>query len=460
MNRNRPRLMFVATRLLLDACALVLALQAAYATRFHWAFFTDWFPVTKGIPSLDLYQHSFLILLPFFLVIFHLSGSYRSTLQTAYDEFIQVLQAVVWCALLSVAVTYAFRNTDYSRIVTALWTLYAALFVFGLRELHKIFFRKLTLRFAGPQRALVIGKGKAMDAIRSMSKNEPFVKPIYLEDVPSPTVLRQRIVADRISNVILIQGPVHAGQILELSRVCEDLDVECQVVPDLFEIRRGEIIFNGFCGLPTFHIRPLSLHGGNYVLKRGFDLCVSLALLAVFSVPILIVAILIKLDSKGPILYTQDRMGWRGRTFKVYKFRTMVQDADARLEKIKHLSDRPGPVFKMKKDPRITKVGKFLRKFSIDELPQILNVIRGDMSLVGPRPQVLWEAAVYDDHAKKRLRILPGITGLWQVSGRAHLSYEEMIDLDVYYLENWSLGLDLKILLRTLPAVFAKEGAY
>src|SRR5262249_17363998 len=135
-------------------------------------------------------------------------------------------------------------------------------------------------------------------------------------------------------------------------------------------------------------------------------------------------------------------------------------DADAHLEKLKARSDRSGPVFKMKDDPRITRVGKWLRKFSIDEIPQIINVLKGDMSLVGPRPQVLWEAAHYDDHAKKRLRILPGITGLWQVSGRASLSYEEMIDLDIFYLENWSLGLDLKILIRTLPAVFKSEGAY
>ena len=138
----------------------------------------------------------------------------------------------------------------------------------------------------------------------------------------------------------------------------------------------------------------------------------------------------------------------------------MVADADDHIEKLKHLSDRSGPVFKMKNDPRITRVGSWLRKLSLDELPQIFNVLKGDMSLVGPRPQVLWEAAHYDEHAKKRLRIKPGITGLWQVSGRAALSYEEMINLDIFYLENWSLGLDLKILLRTLPAVFEKEGAY
>ena len=225
-------------------------------------------------------------------------------------------------------------------------------------------------------------------------------------------------------------------------------------------MRRGEIIVDGFYGLPTFHIKSASLHGTDYFLKRAFDVAISLVVLTGLFIPLLIVSLLIRIDTPGPIFFTQDRMGLRGCNFKLFKFRTMVVDADLHIEKLKHLSDRTGPVFKMKNDPRITNVGRWLRASSIDEIPQIINVLKGDMSLVGPRPQVLWEAAHYDDLAKKRLRVMPGITGLWQVSGRAALSYEEMINLDIYYLENWSLGLDLKILLRTLPAIFAREGAY
>jgi lipopolysaccharide/colanic/teichoic acid biosynthesis glycosyltransferase len=138
----------------------------------------------------------------------------------------------------------------------------------------------------------------------------------------------------------------------------------------------------------------------------------------------------------------------------------MVQNADNLLEKYKSQSEREGPVFKMSNDPRITRIGKLLRRYSLDELPQIINVLKGDMSLVGPRPQVLWEAKAYDDWSKRRLRVLPGITGLWQVSGRAALSYKEMIELDIYYIENWSLGLDINIIFRTIPAVLTKQGAY
>ncbi len=138
----------------------------------------------------------------------------------------------------------------------------------------------------------------------------------------------------------------------------------------------------------------------------------------------------------------------------------MVNDADMRLKDIIKHSERIGPVFKMRKDPRVTRAGKFLRKYSIDEIPQLFNVLKGDMSLVGPRPQVLWETAVYNEEAKRRLNILPGITGLWQISGRSDLSYEEMIRLDLYYLENWTPGFDIKILIKTLPVVLLRKGAY
>jgi lipopolysaccharide/colanic/teichoic acid biosynthesis glycosyltransferase len=151
-------------------------------------------------------------------------------------------------------------------------------------------------------------------------------------------------------------------------------------------------------------------------------------------------------------------MGKGGKEFSFLKFRTMILGADDMLEKLKPLSEREGPVFKMKNDPRITRVGKFLRKYSLDELPQLFNVLRGDMSLVGPRPQVLWEAAYYDEWAKRRLQVMPGITGLWQVSGRTALSYDEMIRLDLYYIENWSFELDLKILLQTFLVIIRGEG--
>jgi exopolysaccharide biosynthesis polyprenyl glycosylphosphotransferase len=460
MRRLHVRTFFVLSLVLLDACALILSFDGAYWTRFSWPFFLQHLPVTKGVPPLDLYRQTLWALLPMWLGVFSYVRLYHDQMESAYDEFVHVLKGVCLCAILTTAMSFAFKGVEYSRLVIGLWATFSTIFAFFLREVDKVLFRQLMLRTSGPQKVLVVGKGKALDVLRRTSQQQPFLKTFFLDSISSMTALEEELRKKQISELLLVQGSVAAQTILEAARLCEALQVDLKVVPDILEMRRGEIIFDGFCGLPTFQIKPASLYGTNYLLKRAFDVTVSLAILSVTIIPLLFISLLIRLDTPGPILFTQDRMGLRGRKFKVFKFRTMVSNADDYMEKLKHLSDRSGPVFKMKDDPRVTYVGNWLRKFSIDELPQILNVLTGDMSLVGPRPQVLWEAAHYDDNAKKRLRVMPGITGLWQVSGRASLSYEEMINLDIYYLENWSLGLDLKILLRTLPAIFAREGAY
>jgi exopolysaccharide biosynthesis polyprenyl glycosylphosphotransferase len=247
---------------------------------------------------------------------------------------------------------------------------------------------------------------------------------------------------------------------VDVAGFCDDRGVSCRLIPDIMEIRMGEILIDDSLGVPTFQLKQVSLHGTAFVTKRIMDVTVAILVIGFLFIPLFTIAVLIKLTSKGPIFHRQPRVGYRQRTFQFLKFRSMVHNAEALLAKLKSQSDRQGPVFKMKNDPRVTWIGKFIRRYSLDELPQLLNVLRGEMSLVGPRPQVLWEAASYDDWARKRLNVLPGITGLWQVSGRAELTYEEMIDLDIYYVEHWSAGLDIKILLKTLPAILFAKGAY
>lgn len=461
MIRYTQRLYFLISLALLDLAAISLAFEAAYWVRFYWPPFLAEFPAVKGVPEIGLYHDALMPLLPVCLIVFNHAGFYKESLLSAYDELIQVMRGVAQCALLAMAMSFiSYRGTEYSRLVVALWAFIGVAFVYLLREINKALFRFLHYRLAGPERVLVIGKGKLLDVIRDMAVHQPFAKATYLDHLPSHADLESLLSTTHISEVILLQGPIQSQSILATAQICERLGIPCKVVPDLLEMRRGEIIMDGFCGLPTFTIKSLSLYGTNYILKRSFDICLSLIILVFFSIPLVVIAVLIWFDSDGPVLFTQDRMGFHGKKFKLFKFRTMDVDADSHIDQLRHLSDRSGPVFKMKNDPRITRFGRVLRNFSLDELPQIINVLKGDMSLVGPRPQVLWEAAAYDEHAKRRLRIKPGITGLWQVSGRAALSYEEMINLDIFYLENWSLGLDLKILLRTIPAIFAKEGAY
>lgn len=195
-------------------------------------------------------------------------------------------------------------------------------------------------------------------------------------------------------------------------------------------------------------------------IKRVFDILVSIVLIILLSPLWLIVAIIIKIESKGPVIFKQIRVGENERHFMFYKFRTMRHGAEKLKDSLKHLSDIDGPVFKIKRDPRITRVGKFLRKSSIDELPQLFNILKGDMTLVGPRPPVPEEVKKYGKRERGRLTVRPGLTGLWQVSGRNDISFVEWVELDLYYIKYRSLILDLKILIRTIPAVLSGKGAY
>ncbi|MGY3564822.1 sugar transferase [Sinomonas sp. RB5] len=232
------------------------------------------------------------------------------------------------------------------------------------------------------------------------------------------------------------------------------------LAPALTDVAGPRIHMQPVGGLPLIHVTTPKLEGGKAALKRTLDIVASVALLAVLGLPMLAVAAAVKLDSPGPALFRQTRIGRAGVSFKMLKFRSMVVDAEARLSALRSLNEGAGLLFKMKHDPRVTHLGRILRRFSIDELPQLINVLRGEMSLVGPRPPLPAEVAGYDDFAHRRLLVKPGVTGLWQVSGRSDLSWEEAIRLDLSYVENWSLAQDLVILLRTARAVLGKTGAY
>lgn len=232
------------------------------------------------------------------------------------------------------------------------------------------------------------------------------------------------------------------------------------MAPALTDIAGPRIHTQQVAGLPLIHVTTPTLEAGQRVAKRLFDL-VAAGLLLLFASPaMMLVAILIKLDSAGPVLFRQERVGMEGKHFHMLKFRSMVLDAEDRLAELTRNNEGSGPLFKMKNDPRVTRIGGFLRRFSVDELPQLLNVISGSMSLVGPRPPLPREVEAYESDVRRRLLVKPGLTGLWQVSGRSNLSWQDSVRLDLYYVENWSLAGDLVIILRTVRAVFGSNGAY
>jgi exopolysaccharide biosynthesis polyprenyl glycosylphosphotransferase len=212
--------------------------------------------------------------------------------------------------------------------------------------------------------------------------------------------------------------------------------------------------------VPLFTLRPPVFEGIDYAVKRSFDLVLSVAGLILLSPILLTIAAAIKLSSRGPVIYRSVRPGMAGKPFSCFKFRTMREHADQIQADLEPLNEKSGALFKIRHDPRLTKVGRVLRRFSLDELPQLVNVVRGEMSLVGPRPLPMRDFERLEEWHKKRYLVLPGITGLWQVSGRSELDFDDLVRLDFLYLERWSMFLDLSILLKTIPAVFSRRGAF
>jgi exopolysaccharide biosynthesis polyprenyl glycosylphosphotransferase len=241
----------------------------------------------------------------------------------------------------------------------------------------------------------------------------------------------------------------------------ETMDVDLVVAPGVVDVAGGRLTLRPLAGFPLLHVEKPQYEGTQRFQKRSFDFCFSLAALIATAPLLVAAAVLIKATSRGPVLYRAERIGIDGKPFTMFKLRTMVEDADNQIQHLLPLNESAGGVlFKIRQDPRVTPVGRILRRFSIDELPQFLNVLKQDMSVVGPRPPLRREVENYDGEVKRRLLVKPGVTGLWQVSGRSDLSWEDSVRLDLSYVDNWSMAGDLVIIARTLKAVLTSDGAY
>lgn len=286
------------------------------------------------------------------------------------------------------------------------------------------------------------------------------------EDVPGPILGASEDIAHvvdefEIDRVLLASSIASHEEMLDLVRSVRRPDVQVSIVPRYFEIFTSHAILDDIEGMPVVTLPPMRLGRSSRLLKRSFDVVASGLALLLLSPLFAAVALAVRLDSAGPAIYRQPRRGRMGRTFRIAKFRTMSVDAEAKRSEMLHMNEMDGPLFKIKgADPRVTRVGAFLRRTSIDELPQLWNVFKGEMSLVGPRPFVVYEADQITGWASRRLDMTPGITGLWQVLGRNDIPFDEMTKLDYLYVTNWSLWWDLKILCQTIPVVLAKRGAY
>jgi exopolysaccharide biosynthesis polyprenyl glycosylphosphotransferase len=325
-----------------------------------------------------------------------------------------------------------------------------------------------------PRRTLIVGAGATGRLIESKIAAHPdynlqvvgFLADATAtggEDVLGAAADLTRVIDEHEIDWVVLAGADsahHYEETLEMVRRVRRPDVHLSIVPSYFELFASNATIEDLQGIPVVSLPPMRLSRSARILKRSFDLAASLLGLLVVSPLLLVTAIAIKLDSRGPVFFRQVRNGRGGEAFKIIKFRSMVDGAEGQRFELAHLNQMDGPLFKIQADPRITRTGALLRKWRIDELPQLINVVRGEMSLVGPRPFVVHEADKITGWAGRRLESLPGITGLWQVLGGNDLSFEEMVKLDYVYTTNWSLWWDIKILFQTLPVVLGRRGAY
>jgi exopolysaccharide biosynthesis polyprenyl glycosylphosphotransferase len=270
-----------------------------------------------------------------------------------------------------------------------------------------------------------------------------------------------RVLAELHPDELIVSG-VDLGEVefLDLVEQANRRGVKVRIAPTTTELLTQRAEYVAGQGVPLFELRPPVFAGLDWATKRLFDIVVSMGIIIIGAPVWVLIALAVKLDSPGPIFYRDRRVGLAEGQFGMFKFRSMYIDAGERQAGLEASNEASGPLFKIKDDPRVTRVGGFLRRYSIDELPQVLNVVRGEMSLVGPRPLPLRDYVQLEDWHRKRYLVLPGMTGLWQVSGRIELTFDDLVRLDFYYLENWSIWLDISILTKTLPAVLARRGAY
>jgi exopolysaccharide biosynthesis polyprenyl glycosylphosphotransferase len=363
--------------------------------------------------------------------------------------------------------------------LTALfWAVAIALLLTSRAIARAVMSRRFTVR----ERTLIVGAGQVGSEIaRKLGRrpeyglevigfldDEPLHDPLRAADEGPPQLggtsrIEHVLDAYRVERVIFAFSRLPAREQIELFQRCMELGVQVDIVPRLYEVIGSRMQVHDVEGLPLVGLRVPRLSRSSRLLKRSLDLVLSVVLLVVFAPVLAYAALRIKLESPGPVLFWQERMGSGDKRFRIVKFRTMHFDAEERKAELEHLNkhSEDGPrMFKIPGDPRITPFGRFLRRWSIDELPQLWNVLRGEMSLVGPRPLILAEDENVVGAGRQRLRLTPGVTGLWQVLGRSDIPFREMITLDYLYVTNWSLWGDIKLLARTVPRVLQKTGAY
>lgn len=401
---------------------------------------------------------------------------YLGVREGALDEFFKVCKSVLYSALAVAFLSYLFRINLFSRFVFATYIIFTVMALWAWRLLKLRVVLSLLKRGYMQKNLLIVGAGEVGKMVAEELRSRPglgyrvvgFVdddvnkigKSVAGVEVAGSSGEIEDILARTCAEEILITIPSERELTNSIIAKVRRYNLHIRIVPEMFNLVTTSVEVGRLGPVPYMRILKTPMRGVPLLLKRLFDVTVSAVGLIFISPVLLVTAAAVKLDSPGPVIFKQKRVGKNGKTFDFYKFRSMVADAERLRAELAAANEADGPVFKIRDDPRVTRVGRFIRKYSIDELPQLFNVIKGDMSLVGPRPPLPSEVEEYGNIEWRRLEVIPGITGLWQVSGRSEISFHKWMELDIYYIENWSFWLDLKILLQTIPVVLLGKGAY
>ena len=459
----------IALRVIADGIAISTALFLASIIRFE---------IMAEAPAAELdYTLLIAIAVPIGLLLFWVYGLYepRQVLGPV-NEFKQVFHGVVAGVVLMFLSDSAF-NLQLSRG----WAFIALLSGFVIVGGERLVLRKalhfMRRRGGDLTRTIVLGTNhEALTMARTLEREKWLGYDIvgFVDDdgpsgdefvdqarVIGKTSEIRELIEDRHVGLVLVAATAfEAGRLNRLFWELQSMDVDLQITSGTLDLMASRMIIQSVAGVPLLYVRRTGMDRTQRTLKRAIDIWGAFFGLLLLSPLLAFIALWIKKDSDGGAFFKQVRVGREGRLFTCWKFRTMVKDAEQKRAELEHLSEGPGLLFKLKEDPRVTKAGKFLRRYSLDELPQLWNVLRGDMSLVGPRPAIPIEVEQYDDWVTNRLQVKPGLTGLWQVSGRTDTTFSDYVRYDLFYIQNWSLSLDLWILWRTLRAVLTAEGAH
>lgn len=416
-----------------------------------------------------------LVVVSSILVVIVFAGFYLYSVGrlTAADEFRRLLLAVTLVVTSIVTVSFW---TDAS--ITKLWIVFtwaaAMVLVLTERYLWRRAVRAARAKGRLVQRTLIVGANAEAGQIATEMRREDlgFTPLGYVcadawgrptTDIPMlghVDELRELIATTGADCIFVASSAIRPEHMAQVNKAARREGIEVRVTANVQEVLSTRVAPQPLGTLMAFSLKPVRLSGVQAVAKRSFDIVATSIGIVLLSPFLLMIVIAVKVSSRGPVLFTQERVGYHGTPFTVLKFRTMVVDAEARLDDVMDLNEATGPMFKVRDDPRVTTLGRFLRRLSLDELPQLINVLRGHMSLVGPRPPLPSEVRQYEDWQMARLEVRPGLTGLWQVSGRSLLSFDDYVRLDLFYIENWSLAFDLFIIAKSIPMLLSRRGAY